>query len=323
MKNVNLVSKEGLPENSRVLCFDLKGSKAGRDTAGLDSITLLNLDAKLDCSKTFKDTDFAGGVGSINLSAGQYELYSSQLKKDAEFFAHHNIIDYSLVMFITIIPYSDVISKSEYQKRMMDGGTLNSIIIYNDINLRNSEHFCALEEQIDYRPTVYRIKEKDDINQFHKIAEGYNIPANNYLAQQTSLISLETRQSISKKSRPRQKNKVESFGQISLPPYIFNFPLLSKTDKISSFTIINKVLRKDSMDSSVRINDDPPSLEWSAIQNGTINEAIVENERIKQNSNPIIQIYYDSKSGRLMKRMICCGIIDYLTVRSLHRAMVV
>ena len=173
MKNVNIIPKDALSSDARVLCFDLKGSTAGRWTDGIEPTSLMDLTIKPANTATYKDGDFRIGVKSISLDDEQLTKYYEEIKQDADFFARHNIIDYSLVMFISIIPYRDVMSKSDYQKSMLDGEKMNSVIVYNDIVFKNGKALCILEEDINFLPTVYKLRERTQIDQFHKISDSF------------------------------------------------------------------------------------------------------------------------------------------------------
>jgi Ca2+-binding EF-hand superfamily protein len=69
--------------------FDLKGSWVGRTSgAGADPNTAL------------KDNDFIARKESINVGSEGRKIICEQLRRDADFFAAHNVIDYSLLLGI-------------------------------------------------------------------------------------------------------------------------------------------------------------------------------------------------------------------------------
>lgn len=67
--------------------FDLKGSWVNRATTASDDITV-----------AMKDNDFVKRGESIDVGPEQKSIICDQLRKDANFFAAHNVIDYSLLL---------------------------------------------------------------------------------------------------------------------------------------------------------------------------------------------------------------------------------
>ena len=57
MNSVDIIDSFNITPNSRVLCFDLKGSTAGRRVE-TNPLLLADLNANVDTTKTFKDDDF-------------------------------------------------------------------------------------------------------------------------------------------------------------------------------------------------------------------------------------------------------------------------
>ena len=92
MENVHIIPKHAILRQ-----YDMKGSTHSRHVFKDD---YKKFDKKTAFGDVLKDEDFLGIDKGILLSSSQYKYYQSQLIKDVNFFASHNIIDFSLILAV-------------------------------------------------------------------------------------------------------------------------------------------------------------------------------------------------------------------------------
>ena len=255
MKNINVFHKDKLPSGSRLLCFDLKGSTAGRKTADLNPLSLMDLDAKIDTSKTFKDDDFKIGVKSIGLTKQQYETYYNSIKSDTEFFAAHNIIDYSMVMYIALIPYSSCTSSKSAKK--LQGKIPNSSLIYEEQTTNNGNIIFCMQEFGCYNPIVYQIKNSQDVHFFKDMfkTEKYLESGENETPKKNYLRKASSNQNMDLLSSSKGSESVFRKLNSSMDSYIFNFPIITKSSDMQNYTMLNKLVPSPSVVESLELID--------------------------------------------------------------------
>jgi len=332
MKSINIFHKDELPSGSRLLCFDLKGSTAGRKTSDLNPLSLMDLDAKIDTSKTFKDDDFMIGVQGLGLAMQQYETYYSSIKTDTEFFAAHNIIDYSLVMYIALIPYSSCTSSKSSKK--LQGNIPNSSLIYEEQTTINGHIIFSMQEFGCYNPIVYQIKNSQDVHFFKDMfkTEIYLDPEENETPKKDCLKKTNSNQNVNLLSSSKGRAVFRKLNS-EMDSYIFNFPIITKASDMQNYTMLNKPLPSPSVVESLELIEiitrrksnlveDETDQENEIIKPTDINSKVEERSMLSEMVKPemmkdksaIVQLYYDNKNGTFVKKMMCFGLIDYLSV---------
>lgn len=164
MKNVLDINKELLPDCSEILCFDIKGSTAGRKALNDPKILLENpIDEKTQ-KLQLKDQDFMLSFAKLYLEEMQSNRIYEQLKRDANFFAKYSLIDFSLLLFVVNIPYTSYISlrKEDSHKQSRENRRRSQ---YLELILSETAGGkLVLEERSRESNTIYRINNKEDID---------------------------------------------------------------------------------------------------------------------------------------------------------------
>jgi hypothetical protein len=115
MRDALDISRYELGSNDRMFTFDLKGSLYNRQVLA-NPADIFEMDADYEDYKDviFKDIDFLQSFTKLDITNLQSEKIMSQLKNDVELLNDNNFMDYSLLMFIIIRPYSCVKAPVDY-----------------------------------------------------------------------------------------------------------------------------------------------------------------------------------------------------------------
>ena len=121
MRNVLNMDHEELKPDDKVYCFDLKGSVHGRRTLD-DPLEILNFEENYKYHKDLilKDIDFFQSFRKLDITNIQSERIMSQIIEDANFLSQNNFMDYSLLIYIVIKPYKEVISSLKHDTNDRD-----------------------------------------------------------------------------------------------------------------------------------------------------------------------------------------------------------
>jgi hypothetical protein len=202
MKNVLDFQDEVFPENIDVLCFDIKGSTAGRKSLE-DPKSLVEMPiGQLDIKDTLKDQDFMLSFGKLNISGEQSKKVLNQLEKDAKFFSKFLLIDYSLLLFIINIPYRCYVSirKGEVKKQSRDIGVGNKFL----------ELFLA-EQPINSVNSLLTFEERDrEINAIYKVNNQKDVELIKHLDNQFTGSKIIGKSHKPNKETPYKENKIKS-----------------------------------------------------------------------------------------------------------------
>lgn len=116
MRNVLNIDREDLSPEDMVYCFDLKGSVHGRRTLE-DPLEILNYEQNYEYHKNLilKDIDFFQSFRKLDITNIQSERIMSQITEDALFLSQSNFMDYSLLLYIIIKPYKEVVSTINHE----------------------------------------------------------------------------------------------------------------------------------------------------------------------------------------------------------------
>lgn len=111
MRNVLNIDPEDLKPNDKIYCFDLKGSLHGRRTLE-NPAEILDFDQNYEFHKDLilKDIDFFQSFRRLDITTIQAERIISQLTEDCHLLSQNNFMDYSLLLYIVIKPYQEVVS---------------------------------------------------------------------------------------------------------------------------------------------------------------------------------------------------------------------
>jgi hypothetical protein len=115
MRDALDISRYELGPNDRMFTFDLKGSLYNRQVLE-NPADIFEMDADYEDYKDiiFKDIDFLQSFTKLDITNLQSEKIMSQLKNDVELLNDNNFMDYSLLMYIIIRPYSCVKAPVDY-----------------------------------------------------------------------------------------------------------------------------------------------------------------------------------------------------------------
>ena len=121
MRNVLNINQKELKSDEKIYCFDLKGSVHGRRTLE-DPLEILNFEENYKYHKdlVLKDIDFFQSFRKLDITNIQSERIMSQIIEDANFLSQNNFMDYSLLIYIVIKPYKEVISSLNHNSTSRD-----------------------------------------------------------------------------------------------------------------------------------------------------------------------------------------------------------
>ena len=214
MKNALDINKELLPEGSEIICFDLKGSTAGRKTLEDPKATLLAAEVEESVQKTtLKDEDFYLSFRNVEISPPQGKTIMDQLEIDAKFFSKYLLIDYSLLLIVVNIPYRTFVSTKKDECRKIDAKrrgqkrALDLVISEKNFGLGKTELF--LEERGKVDGDTYHIVNPRDVENIKSLDDKLKVPE--YL--QTQRIT--PRMSIRGRVEEDKMKQMESGGKNS------------------------------------------------------------------------------------------------------------
>jgi hypothetical protein len=136
MRNVLNIDPEEINPEDKVYCFDLKGSVHGRRTLE-NPIEILNYEENYDFHKNLilKDIDFFQSFRKLDITTIQAERIISQISEDTNFLSQHNFMDYSLLLYIVIKPYQQVVSNIQIGPSAND----SQINIFKSIDMQSKD----------------------------------------------------------------------------------------------------------------------------------------------------------------------------------------
>ena len=339
IKNVNVIHKENLPANSRVLKFMIKVKS--KSTSKIDAsilFSLTDLDTKVDTHVTYNTNDFKIAIKRLELSSEQTSALYSQIQNDTEFLSEHNIVNYSLAMYIALVPFTSILPQNKELNYSHDNF---AALTYEEQTLSNGA-VMSLQEKNTSCQTIYQIKNFKDINVFKDlIKEMSHYDRSSYEANLPNYDKIERvnttpyREKLIRKSSSINKmgnlspkkidqNNEYLFKQISTQQeaFVFNFQVITKTPNINKYMNPSKIHNIKSSEIMQPLDPSPMSYrehaEDDAEQENEIfekcNGSFSEDEKYSLASRRIVQMIYDSKSRTYTKRIICFGLVDYLKV---------
>eukprot|EP00826_Nyctotherus_ovalis_P011048 TRINITY_DN12885_c0_g1_i13.p1 TRINITY_DN12885_c0_g1~~TRINITY_DN12885_c0_g1_i13.p1 ORF type:complete len:413 (+),score=134.98 TRINITY_DN12885_c0_g1_i13:1472-2710(+) len=229
MKNVLPLNKALLPPKSETLCFDIKGSSAGRKTLE-DPNELLGSISEKAQRQTLKDADFLLSFGKLDLISTQAKAIREQLERDANFFSKFMLIDYSLLLYIINIPYRSYVSSRSgitYKKKYEKGMHTQELILAEK-SAADGKAEIIVEEKERGTNTVYRITNSNDIETMRKIDDMF---AESKEADTSNVEDSFERALL--KSNPAKYNSDRRT--------VINFPKIISTNNIARYTTSNKL----------------------------------------------------------------------------------
>eukprot|EP01022_Parablepharisma_sp_SALTPOND_P032083 TRINITY_DN827_c0_g1_i2.p1 TRINITY_DN827_c0_g1~~TRINITY_DN827_c0_g1_i2.p1 ORF type:complete len:1944 (+),score=85.16 TRINITY_DN827_c0_g1_i2:3283-9114(+) len=248
MKNVLDINRVSLPEKTEILCFDLKGSSAGRKTLK-DPRKLLAGEIEESIQKqTLKDADFLLSFKKLDVTPIQSQCILEQLEKDANFFSKFMLIDYSLLLFVMNIPYRAYVStrkgiacKTEYEK-----GTHTHELVLGEHQVSQGKTAIVIEERDRATNTIYRITNRKDVEEIKNIDDNLTIQesskeANSFKQENSMSLGLDCDSPDKPKynSKPSKLSKISKKSQAneSIRRSVINFPNVIITENISKYSI--------------------------------------------------------------------------------------
>ena len=179
MKNVLDLTRENLPESSEILCFDIKGSSAGRRALSDPKVLVEKPIDKEIQKETLKDQDFMMSFKKVNVSEQQSKQVLQQLERDANFFSKYLLIDFSLLLFVLNIPYKSYTSmrKGDIRKagHELGEGSLYRELILAELQLKPSISRIVFEERDREINAIYNVNNQKDVILLKKIDDQCNI----------------------------------------------------------------------------------------------------------------------------------------------------
>jgi hypothetical protein len=341
IKNVNIIHKDTLPSNARILKFIIKDNISS-NTSKIDPsilFSLTDLETKVDTNVTYNTNDFKIAIKRLELSSEQTTAIYSQIQNDTEFLSKHNIVNYSLAMYIALIPFTTIIPQNKEPNYAHD----NLIILTYEEQTFSNGTVMTLQEKTTTCQTIYQIKNSKDINIFKdlmkeihhyerlsyesnfpvydRIERVNTTPFREKLIRKSSSINQFVGQSP---KRIEQQHEEYLFKQISTQQeaYVFNFLLITKTQNINQYIRQQQVQHVASSDIMQPLEPSPMSYRGHA-EDDTEQDNVIfekcsypfsEDEKYSLMSRRIVQLIYDSKSRSYTKRIICFGLVDYLKV---------
>lgn len=121
MRNVLNMDPSDIGPDDKIYTFDLKGSVHGRRTLK-DPLEILNFEENYKHHKNLilKDIDFFQSFRKLDITNIQSERIMSQINEDTQFLSDHNFMDYSLLLYVVMKPYKDVVSNLHHDPHSKD-----------------------------------------------------------------------------------------------------------------------------------------------------------------------------------------------------------
>ncbi len=259
MKNVLDINRDQLPEKAEILCFDLKGSSAGRRTVP-DPRKLVAPDIDPAIQKqTLKDEDFLLSFKKLDITPIQSKCILNQLEADAQFFAKYMLIDYSLLLFVLNVPYKSFSSTRtgtkhvEHEKAAFQHA---HDLILGEKRDPTGKTEIIIEERDRGTATVYRVTNANDVATIKQIDDDFGtMEAAATRARRPSLKEAKS-ESKREEAKEMESGKLEPERQgplgelksirpskmrLSKEPEVkrsvINFPSVVMTDNIGKYTL--------------------------------------------------------------------------------------
>ena len=234
MKNVLDINKTSLPSKSEMLCFDIKGSSAGRQTLKDPKVLLLG-NINEDIQKlTLKDADFLMSFKTLDVTPLQGQSILNQLENDAMFLSKYLLIDYSLLLYVINVPYRTYISNRSGITHKSDKakGMHAQELILAERNTEKGRPEIIIEEREKITNKIYRITNSNDIEIIRKIDDAF--AEQREFSDSDSFINLEE-QSFDD-NRVKETKPKSSKLEIPNKP-IINFPKVISKTNIAKYSI--------------------------------------------------------------------------------------
>jgi hypothetical protein len=290
MKNVLPINKALLPPKSEMLCFDIKGSSAGRKTLKDPSELLAGNISKEIQNQTLKDADFLLSFKKLDLISGQVKMIQEQLERDANFFSKFMLIDYSLLLYMINIPYRTYVSNRSgvTYKKKYEKGTHTQELILAEKNKADGKSEIVIEEKERGTNIIYRINNHNDIETMRRIDDMF---AEGKIDMDSEPIK------VQEDNEEENKTNLTTFKITTDKPSkrtIINFSKIISTDNLTRYTASNKDLlleednqiikresspeRKTGLKKDTFKITDPGSSDYNTVAD---NEITIKNPRVR------------------------------------------
>eukprot|EP00826_Nyctotherus_ovalis_P045656 TRINITY_DN5075_c0_g1_i4.p1 TRINITY_DN5075_c0_g1~~TRINITY_DN5075_c0_g1_i4.p1 ORF type:complete len:377 (-),score=74.95 TRINITY_DN5075_c0_g1_i4:390-1520(-) len=295
MKNVFDVNRSLLPEKTEILCFDIKGSSAGRKVLK-DPRKLLEDEIGKDIQKqTLKDADFFLSFKRLDVTPMQSRIILKQLERDTQFFAKFMLIDYSLLLYLMNIPYKNYKStrQGEVHKIEQEKGLNSCELILAEKNVSQGKSEIVIEERDRAISTVYRIANPEDIETIRHIDDDLKAK---FSSQKSNLYSSSDKTVTKYKSSRLSSvaNEPKDFSDKSITKRsVINFPKIIVTENLGDYSI-DKAHSKAVNPFSAQVD---PVQEELKLLAGDINfqnvskNLVGENEVVKKKITPSQEVF--------------------------------
>jgi len=157
--------------------FDMKGSKHDRQVL-VNPEDIFDIDADYEEYKdlVLKDIDFIKSFNKLDITNMQSSIILPQLVKDAELLRNNNFMDYSILMFIIIKPYTSVRTPTTfanmYRKTLLQS-TFNEIHDIHKIDYEEEEKQNVINQTKPIATNIRKIITKSKNERYSR----YNSPA--------------------------------------------------------------------------------------------------------------------------------------------------
>ena len=287
MKNVFDVNRSLIPEQAETICFDLKGSTAGRKVLKDPSILLQDQIDKEIQKQTLKDADFFMSFKKLDVTPMQSKLILRQLEKDTQFFAKFKLIDYSLLLYITNIPYKNYKStrQGEVHKIEQDKGINSRELILAEKNDAQGKSEIVIEERDRTINTIYRIANPDDIETIKHIDDDLKLK---YPSEKSSNFFSSSDKTILKYRSSRLSNTTGHKGlsdKTIAKRSVINFPKIVVTENIGEYSIGNTRSKEADLN-PFNVQDELKLLTEVITYKNVSKNLVGENEVVKKKITP-------------------------------------
>jgi hypothetical protein len=146
MRNVLNIDPEDLKDTDKIYWFDLKGSLHGRRTLE-NPAEILDFENNYEFHKDLilKDIDFFQSFRRLDITTIQAERIMSQIVEDTQLLCQNNFMDYSLLLYIVIKPYQEIVSLLPDQNSDHDNNTIDR---FKSIDLKSSNILSSLHKNV-------------------------------------------------------------------------------------------------------------------------------------------------------------------------------
>ena len=249
IKNVLEIDKNLLPANAEIHCFDIKGSTAGRQTLEYPEELFKPNAYRKFRNVTLKDTDFFETYKSLLLLPLQASKIAGELKNDSIFFRRHNLIDYSLLLYIVNIPYKTMgvnkdVAESPASNLIREEPKDQVFKLAISRSINPDSPFVLQERASDNSNLAYRLEGVSDevkaalLNAANETSEVKGKLSLNFLKQgETSIISLKP---IKRYSSKRSLIKDKDDFSAALEARIVSEDLEQSKDSIEDIEVVLK-----------------------------------------------------------------------------------